>query len=119
MVKSSVSTWNDVIEQGATFYRVVSLFSDAEQTIPIDLTSKVPRSTLMTETGKYVADFGCSVLVPATAGQLAWTMPRSGTAAISSANTYIYNIDLDEVEGDATDRVQKGLITVNPGQGHP
>jgi hypothetical protein len=119
MAKSLVSIWNDVIEQGATFYRVVSLFSDAEQTIPMDLTYKTPRSTLMTETGKFVANYACSVLAPATAGQLVWTMPREGTAAISSASAYIYDIDLDDADGITTDRAQSGLITIKIGQAHP
>lgn len=109
---------NDEIDQGATFYREVQLFTDKTKTVVIDITNKTVRASLMNKNGVKVADFSCSKLDAAN-GKLAWTMPRSLTSTLDYKKMYIHNIDLDDIDGVTTDRAVEGSITVNCGQSAP
>lgn len=112
-----IPDYNDIIQQGATFYRVVSLFSDAAKTIPLPLANKTPRSTLMLPgDGSHVADFACAVLGDPANGQIVWTMPRATTAMLRADRGYLHNIDLDDSDGITTDRSAEGQIIVHHGQ---
>lgn len=106
-------TYPEQMRRGATFYREVALFSDKEKTIPLDLTGKTPRATLMTLEGTHVADFVCEILGAPEDGKLAWQMPRDSTALIPKG-LYITNIDLDD--GDTTDEAYSNQMLVLPGQ---
>jgi hypothetical protein len=110
-------TYNDTIEQGATFYRVVTIYSDALNTIPIPLTTKTPRATLMLPSGQHIADFGCAI-TDSPNGKLAWTMPRAVTSILEANRQYLFNLDIDDSDGITTDRVLSGSITVRVGQVH-
>jgi len=106
--------YNDTIEQGATFYREVTLYTDISKTTPTNLTDKTPRASLMTQNGLHVANFGCAVLT-ALEGTIAWTMPRA-TTALLEPRQYLYNLDLDDADDITTDRALSGQITVKTGQ---
>jgi hypothetical protein len=115
---------DDVIDQGATFYRVVTLTEPENIALPYDavtnskpvvLTNKTPRSTLMTENGAHVTNFPCAI-ISALAGTIAWTMARAFTGALNPSKKYIYSIDLDDVDNATTDRAASGSITVRRGQ---
>ena len=91
----------ETLRIGATFYREVTLYSDKAKTIPVDLSAKTPRATLMQIDGTVVADFSCAIM-DAVNGKLAWTMPRATTATVAAGN-YIADIDLDDADGVTTD----------------
>lgn len=109
---------NDVIEQGATFYREVSLYSDASKTQALSLESKTLRASLMLPSGQHVADFSCVILNAAT-GVFAWTMSRTLTNNLDPARIYIYIIDLDDAVAGTSDRVLRGDLSVKVGQELP
>jgi hypothetical protein len=105
-----------VINQGATFYRVVTLYSDAAKTTPLSLTGKTPRSSLMNaRTGGKVAAFACAI-IDETAGTIAWTMPRLTTKTIPANIQYFADIDLDDVDGITTDRAATYGVYLQAGQ---
>jgi len=106
---------NDIIDQGATFYRVVTVYSNSTNTVVVDLTDKTPRSTLMLPSGQHVQDFSCAI-ISAAGGTIAWSMPRSITATLEANRQYLFNIDLDDADGVTTDRALSGQITVRAGQ---
>jgi hypothetical protein len=122
---SEVTPWNDTIQKGATFYREVTLYDDAEHTTLTDLTGLTVYSTLMTESGVHVANFPCAYLAatgedPEAVGykppRHAWTMPQATTGTLNHQRTYLHNIDyINTATGDAYRRV-KGEITVEVGQ---
>ena len=109
---------NDTIEQGATFYREVPLFSDKAKTVELDITGKTVRATLMTLDGTLAANFACAIITPDPA-RIAWTMPRATTATLDPDTQYIYCVDLDDAtdpEDVQTDRAMHGTISVERGQ---
>ena len=114
-MSSPATIWNDEIDIGATFYREVIAYDDKARTQLTDLTNKLPRATLMDQSGKFIANFACAYLeaTEALPKRIAWTMPRA-TTALLSVKKYIYSIDLDN--GDNSDRIQKGSITAGIGQ---
>ncbi len=105
-----------VLNQGSTFYRVLTLYSDSGKTTPLSLINKTPRASLMdSRTGGKVADFACAVL-DAAAGTIAWTMPRATTAGIAANVQYFADVDLDDVDGVTTDRAATYDIYLQMGQ---
>ena len=107
--------YNDTVDQGATFYRRVQLFSDEAKITPLPLSGRTVRSTLMDTSGRHVADFSCAT-TDAANGVFIWSMPRTLTAGLSASKRYIHSIDTDEADGTTTVRRAAGSITVNPGQ---
>lgn len=104
--------WNDTIDQGATFYREVSLFSDKSKTIPLNLAGKTPRAALMAN-GRKIADMPCAVK-DSDNGVVAWTVPRAVTATLIAGKIYDYFIYVDNTDG-TTDPAMRGQVSVSPG----
>lgn len=101
---------------GATFYRELTLYSDAAKTLPIDLTYKTPRASLMQIDGTVVAVFACAKIGDPATGRVAWTMPRATTSTVA-AGDYIADIDLDnDLDGTVTDPGPRFKILAVPGQ---
>lgn len=105
----------ELLRQGATFYREVTLYADAAKTQPLDLTNKTPRSSLMKIDGTLVAAMPCAKLGEPVEGRIAWTMPRAATATVPGGN-YVADIDLDDADGETTDPGPRYQIICLPGQ---
>ena len=117
-MSSPATILNEVIDKGATFYREVQLFTDSAKTIPMNLTDKTVRSTLMNLKGDLVASFSGTV-TDTLNGKLVWLMSRTLTSTLNPNLIYVYSIDLDDADGVTTDRAMEGRITINCGQPAP
>lgn len=120
-----VNTWDDAIERGTTFYRVVKLTQPANPDLPyhpvtnskpVDLTGLTPRSMLLLRRdGSVAAAFACAVIGDRTEGVIAWAMPRNTVDALTAGQLYEYFIYLDSADGVTTYPAQRGQIAVYRG----
>ena len=112
----AATVFNDKIDQGATFYRTVTLYDDAAHTIPSNLAGMTPQASLMTQAGLLVAVLTCSILTGSTIG---FALSRGVTSTLTPGTIYILNLDLDYSDGVTTDRKLEGTLLVVMGQVHP
>jgi hypothetical protein len=123
---------NDVIRQGATWYRELTLTEAADKALPystansqpVDLTGKTPRASMMDLDGVPVASLSCAVLGEATAGHVALVLSAANATGLTRGNRFI-DVDLDGQADlgsgavDVSDPAARINIVVIPGQKKP
>lgn len=110
---------DDVIEQGATFYRSVIWYQDAAKTVPFDLSGKTLRSLLLDKsTGEVLATFAFAV-TDADAGEFVWSLPAANSLDLTpgKAATATYRIDaVDDSDPTVIIPCQRGSIIIREGR---
>ena len=106
----SAGTYNFILEQGATFNRILTLKEDGGV---MDLTGYSVASLMRSthDSSTVVGTFACTVS-NATGGQITMTMTNSTTGAIEEG-IYVYDIEIASGAGVIT-RIMEGTVTVNP-----
>ena len=106
----SAGTYNFILEQGATFNRILTL---KENNTVMNLTGYSVASLMRSthDSSTVVGTFTCTVS-NATGGQITMTMTNSITGAIEEA-IYVYDVEITSGAGVVT-RIMEGTVTVNP-----
>ena len=106
----SAGTYNFILEQGATFNRILTL---KENSGIMNLTGYSVASKMRSthDSSTVVGTFTCTVS-NATGGQITMTMTNSTTGAIEEG-IYVYDIEIASGVGVVT-RIMEGTVTVNP-----
>ena len=106
----SAGTYNFILEQGATFNRILTLKEDGGV---MNLTGYSVASLMRSthDSSTVVGTFTCTVS-NATGGQITMTMTNSTTGAIEEG-IYVYDIEIASGVGVVT-RIMEGTVTVNP-----
>ena len=106
----SAGTYNFILEQGATFNRILTLKEDGGV---MDLTGYSVASKMRSthDSSTVVGTFACTIS-NATGGQITMTMTNSITGAIEEG-IYVYDVEITSGAGVVT-RIMEGQVTVNP-----
>ena len=106
----AAGTYNFILEQGATFNRILTL---KENNSAMNLTNYTVASKMRSthDSGTVVGTFTCTIS-DATAGEITMQMTNSTTAAIEEG-IYVYDLEITNSAGTVT-RLMEGNITVNP-----
>ena len=106
----SAGTYNFILEQGATFNRILTV---KENNSAMNLTNYTVASKMRSthDSGTVVGTFTCTIS-DATAGEITMQMTNSTTAAIEEG-IYVYDLEITNSAGTVT-RLMEGNITVNP-----
>ena len=106
----SAGTYNFILEQGATFNRILTL---KENSGVMNLTGYSVASKMRSthDSSTVVGTFTCTVS-NASGGIITMSMSSSTTAAIEEA-MYVYDLEITSGAGIVT-RLLQGQITVNP-----
>ena len=106
----SAGTYNFILEQGATFNRILTL---KENNAVMNLTGYSVASKMRSthDSSTVVGTFTCTIS-DASAGQITMTMTNSTTAAIEEG-IYVYDLEITASSGTVT-RIMEGNVTVNP-----
>jgi hypothetical protein len=106
----SAGTYNFILEQGATFNRILTLKEDNGV---MDLTGYSVASLMRSthDSSIVVGTFTCTVS-DASAGKITMSMTNSITGAIEEA-IYVYDVEITSSAGAVT-RIMEGQVTVNP-----
>ena len=106
----SAGTYNFILEQGATFNRILTL---KENNAVMNLTGYSVASKMRSthDSSTVVGTFTCTIS-NASGGIITMSMPASTTAAIEEA-IYVYDIEITSPSSVVT-RLMQGTVTVNP-----
>ena len=106
----SAGTYNFILEQGATFNRILTL---KENNAVMNLTGYSVASKMRSthDSSTVVGTFTCTIS-DASAGQITMQMTNSTTAAIEEG-IYVYDLEITSSAGTVT-RLMEGQVTVNP-----
>tara|TARA_B100001750_G_C15306550_1_gene494991 strand:+ start:215 stop:550 length:336 start_codon:yes stop_codon:yes gene_type:complete len=106
----SAGTYNFILEQGATFNRILTL---KENNAVMNLTGYSVASKMRSthDSSTVVGTFTCTIS-DASAGEITMQMTNSTTAAIEEG-IYVYDLEITNSAGTVT-RIMEGNITVNP-----
>jgi len=106
----SAGTYNFILEQGATFNRILTL---KENDSAMDLTGYSVASKMRSthDSSTVVGTFTCTIS-DASAGKITMQMTNSTTAAIEEG-IYVYDLEITASSGTVT-RIMEGKVTVNP-----
>jgi hypothetical protein len=106
----AAGTYNFILEQGATFNRILTV---KENNSAMNLTNYTVASKMRSthDSGTVVGTFTCTIS-DATAGEITMQMTNSTTAAIEEG-IYVYDLEITNSAGTVT-RLMEGNITVNP-----
>ena len=106
----AAGTYNFILEQGATFNRILTV---KENNSAMNLTNYTVASKMRSthDSGTVVGTFTCTIS-DATAGEITMQMTNSTTAAIEEG-IYVYYLEITNSAGTVT-RLMEGNITVNP-----
>ena len=106
----SAGTYNFILEQGATFNRILTL---KENNAVMNLTGYSVASKMRSthDSSTVVGTFTCTIS-DASAGQITMQMTNSTTAAIEEG-IYVYDLENTASSGTVT-RIMEGNVTVNP-----
>ena len=106
----SAGTYNFILEQGATFNRILTLKEDGGV---MDLTGYSVASLMRSthDSSTVVGTFTCTVS-NASGGQITMNMTNSTTGAIEEG-IYVYDVEIASGAGVVT-RIMEGTVTVNP-----
>ena len=106
----AAGTYNFILEQGATFNRILTV---KENNSAMNLTNYTVASKMRSthDSGTVVGTFTCTIR-DATAGEITMQMTNSTTAAIEEG-IYVYDLEITNSAGTVT-RLMEGNITVNP-----
>ena len=106
----AAGTYNFILEQGATFNRILTL---KENNSAMNLTNYTVASKMRSthDSSPVAGTFTCTIS-DATAGEITMQMTNSTTAAIEEG-MYVYDMEITNSAGTVT-RILEGTITVNP-----
>ena len=106
----SAGTYNFILEQGATFNRILTL---KENNAVMNLTGYSVASKMRSthDSSTVVGTFTCTVS-NATGGVITISMTNSVTGAIEEG-MYVYDLEMTSGSGVVT-RLMEGTVTVNP-----
>ena len=106
----SAGTYNFILEQGATFNRILTVQEDGSA---MDLTGYSVASKFRSthDSSTVVGTFTCTIS-NASGGVITMTMTNSTTGAIEEG-IYVYDLEITSGAGHVT-RLLQGEITVNP-----
>ena len=106
----SAGTYNFVLEQGATFNRILTV---QENGSAMDLTGCSVASKFRSthDSSTVVGTFTCTIS-NASGGVITMTMTNSTTGAIEEG-IYVYDVEIASGVGVVT-RLMEGTVTVNP-----
>jgi uncharacterized cupin superfamily protein len=106
----AAGTYNFILEQGATFNRILTL---KENNSAMNLTNYTVASKMRSthDSSTVAGTFTCTIS-DATAGEITMQMTNSTTAAIEEG-MYVYDMEITNSAGTVT-RILEGTITVNP-----
>ena len=106
----AAGTYNFILEQGATFNRILTL---KENNSAMNLTNYTVASKMRSthDSSTVAGTFTCTIS-DATAGEITMQMTNSTTANIEEG-MYVYDIEITNSAGTVT-RILEGTVTVNP-----
>ena len=106
----AAGTYNFILEQGATFNRILTL---KENNSVMNLTNYTVASKMRSthDSSTVVGTFTCTVS-DASGGEITMQMTASTTSAIEEG-IYVYDVEITNSAGTVT-RIMEGNITVNP-----
>ena len=106
----AAGTYNFILEQGATFNRILTL---KENNSVMNLTNYTVASKMRSthDSSTVAGTFTCTIS-DATAGEITMQMTNSTTANIEEG-MYVYDIEITNSAGTVT-RILEGTVTVNP-----
>ena len=106
----SAGTYNFILEQGATFNRILTL---KENDSAMNLTGYSVASKMRSthDSSTVVGTFTCTISDAAN-GMISMQMTNSTTAAIEEG-IYVYDLEITASSGTVT-RIMEGKVTVNP-----
>lgn len=106
----AAGTYNFILEQGATFNRILTL---KENNSVMNLTNYTVASKMRSthDSGTVAGTFTCTIS-DATGGEITMQMTNSTTAAIEEG-IYVYDMEITNSAGTVT-RILEGTVTVNP-----
>jgi len=106
----SAGTYNFVLEQGATFNRILTV---QENGTAMNLTgySAASKFRLTHDSSTVVGTFTCTISDAAN-GKITMAMTNSTSAAIEEG-IYVYDLEITSGTGTVT-RLMQGEVTVNP-----
>ena len=106
----SAGTYNFILEQGATFNRILTL---KENNAVMNLTGYSVASKMRSthDSSTVVGTFTCTIS-NATGGIITMSMTNSTTGAIEEG-IYVYDLEMTSGGGVVT-RLMEGTVTVNP-----
>mgnify|MGYP000449878673 CR=1 FL=1 len=106
----SAGTYNFILEQGATFNRILTL---KENNAVMDLTGYSVASKMRSthDSSTVVGTFTCTIS-DASGGKITMNMTATTTAAIEEG-MYVYDIEITSSAGTVT-RLMEGSVTVTP-----
>ena len=106
----SAGTYNFILEQGATFNRILTL---KENDSAMNLTGYSVASKMRSthDSSTVVGTFTCTISDAAN-GKITMQMTNSTTAAIEEG-IYVYDLEITASSGPVT-RIMQGNVTVNP-----
>ena len=106
----SAGTYNFILEQGATFNRILTL---KENNAVMNLTGYSVASKMRSthDSSSVVGTFTCTISDAAN-GKITMAMTNSTSAAIEEG-IYVYDLEITSGTGSVT-RLMQGEVTVNP-----
>lgn len=106
----AAGTYNFILEQGATFSRILTL---KENNSAMNLTNYTVASKMRSthDSGTVAGTFTCTIS-NASGGEITMQMTNSTTSAIEEG-VYVYDVEITNSAGTVT-RIMEGSITVNP-----
>ena len=106
----SAGTYNFILEQGATFNRILTL---KENNAVMNLTGYSVAAKLRSthDSSSVVGTFTCTISDAAN-GKITMAMTNSTSAAIEEG-IYVYDLEITSGTGSVT-RLMQGEVTVNP-----
>ena len=106
----AAGTYNFILEQGATFNRILTL---KENNSAMNLTNYTVASKMRSthDSSTVAGTFTCTIS-DATGGEITMQMTNSTTANIEEG-MYVYDIEITNSAGTVT-RILEGTVTVNP-----
>ena len=106
----SAGTYNFILEQGASFNRILSL-KDKNAVMNLTGYSVASKMRSTHDSSTVVGTLTCTIS-NASGGIITMSMPASTTAAIEEA-IYVYDIEITSPSSVVT-RLMQGTVTVNP-----
>ena len=112
----AAGVYNFTIEQGATLTRTFTAYTDADATLPLDLTGYTARMKIRQDPSATVIislTNGSGITLGGTAGTIIVVISAAVTTTLDDGYVYRYDLELIAADGAVT-RLVKGLITVDP-----
>lgn len=100
--------YNIVIKQGETFNPVMTLFTDDQGTVPLDLTGYTAKHQCY-QSGTLLIDFSSYITLGGVAGTLTYNVPSSITKTLTSDGTAYHDLYISS-SGGIVDPIAEGTL---------